>query len=104
MNVRYWQPQTVMKMQLVQTLMEVLSVLVLQGLVGMAETAIIMVCLYSCKIIDMFYHVQRFSEINECDNGDQDCQQLCINTVGSYKCACEHGYFLKSDGKTCLGT
>ena len=29
------------------------------------------------------------------------CQQLCINSDGSYGCDCEEGYALNSDGRTC---
>ena len=100
-----WDPQTVMNMQLVRTLREVLSVCVYQVLLEMEESAITMVCLHRV----MYYALTYFfyaseSDINECKNDSHDCQQLCINTIGSYKCACEPGYYLKFDGKTCLGT
>lgn len=29
------------------------------------------------------------------------CQHLCINTVGSYRCACFPGFSLQGDGRTC---
>lgn len=29
------------------------------------------------------------------------CSQLCVNSVGSYRCECEKGYFLEEDGQTC---
>ncbi|KAM7132535.1 fibulin-2 isoform 3-T3 [Molossus nigricans] len=29
------------------------------------------------------------------------CQHLCINTVGSYRCACFPGFSLQEDGRTC---
>ncbi|XP_064352270.1 fibulin-2 isoform X2 [Camelus dromedarius] len=29
------------------------------------------------------------------------CQHLCINTVGSYRCACFPGFSLQDDGRTC---
>lgn len=29
------------------------------------------------------------------------CQHLCINTVGSYHCACFPGFSLQGDGRTC---
>ena len=44
-----------------------------------------------------------FSDIDECTRDGHDCNQLCINTVGSYECMCRDGYFLHQDGKTCLG-
>ena len=106
MSARYSEPMTVIKMPLVRTLTEVLSVTVIQGLVEMAGTAIIMVvCLHKSRYQLYTYDCIIISEtdINECDDDSDDCQQLCINTVESYKCACEPGYFLKYDGKACLG-
>jgi len=32
------------------------------------------------------------------------CAQDCINTVGSYRCACGVGYALDRDGESCNGT
>lgn len=31
------------------------------------------------------------------------CEQRCVNTLGSYKCACEPGYELAPDKKSCEG-
>ena len=42
-----------------------------------------------------------FLDIMECDTGLHDCQQLCINTVGSYECACTLGFSLTSNGTHC---
>ncbi|XP_060685182.1 collagen and calcium-binding EGF domain-containing protein 1 isoform X1 [Hemiscyllium ocellatum] len=41
-------------------------------------------------------------DIDECfkSNGTV-CSQICLNTPGSYKCACKEGFHLKEDGKTC---
>ncbi|XP_026558620.1 cartilage matrix protein [Pseudonaja textilis] len=36
-----------------------------------------------------------------CATRDHDCQQLCVTTGASYACACEVGFILNSDGKTC---
>lgn len=42
------------------------------------------------------------ADINECaDKNMTACSQICINSVGSYRCECEKGYFLEEDGKTC---
>uniref|UniRef100_A0A672ZQS0 Collagen and calcium-binding EGF domain-containing protein 1-like n=1 Tax=Sphaeramia orbicularis TaxID=375764 RepID=A0A672ZQS0_9TELE len=41
-------------------------------------------------------------DIDECaDKNMTVCSQICINSVGSYRCECEKGYFLEDDGKTC---
>ena len=43
------------------------------------------------------------SDIDECENGDDDCRQVCNNTPGSYECSCYSGYFLRSDSQSCEG-
>ncbi len=44
-----------------------------------------------------------FVDINECNDGSHICNQVCTNTVGSYKCSCNNGYELGLDKKTCVG-
>ena len=41
------------------------------------------------------------SDVNECA-GENDCEQLCTNTEGSYECGCDDGYTLNNAG-TCEG-
>nr|XP_026693868.1 fibrillin-3 isoform X4 [Ciona intestinalis] len=41
------------------------------------------------------------TEINECDNNNGGCEEICENTPGSYNCACPPGFGLRDDGKTC---
>ena len=43
------------------------------------------------------------SDVDECVTGTHHCQQHCVNTRGSYKCACEGGYVLSSSGLFCIG-
>ncbi|XP_077984833.1 epidermal growth factor-like protein 6 [Glandiceps talaboti] len=38
-------------------------------------------------------------DYNECR--DNVCQHRCMNTKGSYRCYCRHGYVLSEDGRTC---
>ena len=40
---------------------------------------------------------------DECDGGTHDCEQICVNTPGSYSCTCTPGYLANMDGKTCDG-
>lgn len=41
-------------------------------------------------------------DINECKRGIDDCQQICINTIGGFNCECEFGYSLDDvNRKTC---
>ena len=46
-----------------------------------------------------------FSDFDECtgDPPHQQCQDQCINVVGSYRCACHTGYRLADDGLKCAG-
>ena len=42
--------------------------------------------------------------MDECQSTSlNQCQQQCVNTIGSYKCGCNTGYQLSPDGKTCTG-
>ncbi|KAM4568057.1 complement C1r-A subcomponent-like isoform 2-T2 [Fundulus diaphanus] len=47
-------------------------------------------------------------DIDECsapepeDGSGPLCSQICLNTLGSYLCACHHGYELRSDERTCM--
>ncbi|XP_019762656.1 tolloid-like protein 1 isoform X1 [Dendroctonus ponderosae] len=43
-----------------------------------------------------------FAEYNECDRKDHGCEQTCINTLGSYMCACRKGLELHSDKRSCV--
>ena len=40
-------------------------------------------------------------ECSKPDNGN--CEQRCLNTLGSYPCACDPGYELASDRRGCEG-
>ena len=45
-----------------------------------------------------------FADINECSSSSTNgCQQVCVNTVGSYMCQCNAGYRLNNNGRTCAG-
>nr|XP_040043961.1 cartilage matrix protein isoform X1 [Gasterosteus aculeatus aculeatus] len=36
-----------------------------------------------------------------CATGDHDCEQVCISSPGSYKCACKDGFTLMDNGRSC---
>lgn len=47
-------------------------------------------------------------DVNECEvykteGATRLCVHACINTPGSYRCACPAGYKLLNDGKNCEG-
>ncbi|XP_018591029.2 uncharacterized protein c1s.2 [Scleropages formosus] len=45
-----------------------------------------------------FYTVQ---DVDECADPDNGCTQICSNYIGGYRCFCQPGYVLHTDGKTC---
>ena len=42
-------------------------------------------------------------DINECDQNNGNCNQNCVNEVGSYHCECKSGYQLDQAGYSCNG-
>ena len=44
-----------------------------------------------------------FTDVNECDRKLHECDQICINNIGSYRCQCKAGYYLHDNKKTCKG-
>ena len=44
-----------------------------------------------------------FSDINECDESNGNCNQICNNLPGTYNCSCYPGYALDIDGHSCYG-
>ena len=51
--------------------------------------------IYLCKI--------DISDINECGLDTDDCDQLCVNELGSYHCECYTGYFRDNNLSSCVG-
>ena len=43
------------------------------------------------------------TDINECSRGTDLCEHNCHNTIGSYYCSCDTGYFLTANGYSCHG-
>lgn len=44
-----------------------------------------------------------YVDIDECQDRSSRCKEICINTIGSYKCTCKVGNFLLNDGISCNG-
>ena len=44
-----------------------------------------------------------YPDINECIRGTDICEQICLNSQGSYYCSCNSGYFLDANGYSCHG-
>ena len=47
--------------------------------------------------------MHHYTDIAECSDGTNSCEQLCNNRQGSYECSCLEGYELDSDGFSCRG-
>lgn len=41
--------------------------------------------------------------MDECLEDTDLCEQICVNSVGSYVCECNEGYRLNGDGLACTG-
>ena len=44
-----------------------------------------------------------FLDQDECGAGISCCDQMCVNTPGSYTCGCRAGFTLSADGCRCEG-
>ena len=57
-----------------------------------------------CVCTRMHYNRIVYADINECSHNEtSNCDQLCINTDGSFVCACEEGYQLREGTNQCEG-
>ncbi|XP_017705536.1 PREDICTED: signal peptide, CUB and EGF-like domain-containing protein 1 [Rhinopithecus bieti] len=41
-------------------------------------------------------------DVDECQDNNGGCQQICVNTMGSYECQCHSGFFLSDNQHTCI--
>ena len=41
------------------------------------------------------------ADINDCDSGNGDCSQICINNIGSFECSCQSGC-IKQGFSSCI--
>ena len=48
-----------------------------------------------------WYHCKIIIDINECQNDNGKCDQICVNEIGSYHCDCRTGYKLDNNGLNC---
>ena len=44
------------------------------------------------------------TDIDECTDETDNCEQTCMNTNGSFVCGCNPGYMLDGIGRNCSGT
>ncbi|CAG9861087.1 unnamed protein product [Phyllotreta striolata] len=71
--------------------------------------------IYMQRIICTCYHGYKFNpenqkkgitpvcvDIDECQDNNGGCQQICVNKPGGYSCGCREGYKLRNDNTTCV--
>jgi hypothetical protein len=68
-------------------------------------TCVDQISAYTCVCPCDYEGLQCDKDTDECNTTKQgcqhDCQQQCINNIGSFSCACDEGYALKVDRKSC---
>lgn len=42
------------------------------------------------------------TDVDECQDNNGGCQQICVNAMGSYECQCHSGFFLSDNQHTCI--
>ena len=42
------------------------------------------------------------ADVDECQDNNGGCQQICVNAMGSYECRCHGGFFLSDNQHTCI--
>uniref|UniRef100_A0A915BIG2 Metalloendopeptidase n=2 Tax=Parascaris univalens TaxID=6257 RepID=A0A915BIG2_PARUN len=50
------------------------------------------------------FHIDFVRELDECASNAHGCEQRCVNQIGGFRCECDIGFSLRSDGKTCQST
>ncbi|XP_054716859.1 tolloid-like protein 1 [Uloborus diversus] len=53
------------------------------------------------SVLKIGFSAKFVREVDECSSSSHGCEQKCVNTVGGYRCECEIGFELHSDGKRC---
>lgn len=52
--------------------------------------------------VSLSLYVSIQTDVDECLDNNGGCQQVCVNTMGSYECMCTEGFFLSDNQHTCI--
>lgn len=80
-----------------------LAAITVHAKLDMSLLMIITLVLVSLSFSIMIYNIYKNADINECDQNNGKCSQICVNEVGSYICECRNGYQLDQTGLNCDG-
>ena len=58
---------------------------------------------FTKKFIYDIYFNHDVTDVDECAEQTDNCEQICINHVGHHSCDCRKGYKLNSNNYTCDG-
>ena len=58
---------------------------------------------YDCLVSSHILIRTSCIDYDECATNNTLCDQVCMNTFGSYECACNSGYRLLEDSMSCEG-
>uniref|UniRef100_H3CFP6 Signal peptide, CUB and EGF-like domain-containing protein 1 n=1 Tax=Tetraodon nigroviridis TaxID=99883 RepID=H3CFP6_TETNG len=56
----------------------------------------------ACKPCYHCFCLSILIDVDECADNNGGCQQVCVNTMGSYECQCTDGFFLSDNQHTCI--
>ena len=61
--------------------------------------------IYNCTVYVpvVLYIMCFYIDIDECTLNIDDCNQLCVNDIGSYHCECYDGYIRGTNSSSCVG-
>ena len=76
---------------------------VLTGTLGVVYTVKVLATgILATKLDDCMCKMSH-ADVDECQDSNGGCGQVCNNSVGSYSCDCYQGYELEEDGFNCTG-
>ena len=54
------------------------------------------------NVITLFFLGCMYEDIDECAENSHDCDQVCINILGSYNCSCTDSFAFDTNSRSCV--